>query len=449
MLRQSASAEQSAARQWGFKGHVVSDCGAISDFFYGHGISPTIEAAAGDGDQDRVRSLLRDGIQHVGGRGADKLLTGAANLTRRVGRMLEARFRLGMFDPPAMVPYAKIPATDYDTPANDELALQMARESVVLLKNDGVLPLDRTKIHKIAVLGFNAIYTNTLLGNYKGDPSHPVTFAEGIATLLERMSMVDSMVAAARWPCASATTTWRVTTTARHKAVEPAKTVDAMIYVGGICAELEREFMNVPFEGFNHGDRTRIELPPMQTELLKRFRRPESRWYLSIAAAARWRCRGRRRIFPRLCRHGIPARKAARRWRKFCSANVNPAGRLPITFYRSTTDLPRFHGLFDGQPHVPLFQRQAAVRLRARVELHAVQIRRRATGQTASRRANDTIHVKLDVSNTGSQGWGRSGAGLFPACEIGDAAAELNRCADFSAYRLRSNRRRTWISRCR
>ena len=78
----------------------------------------------------------------------------------------------------------KFAATEYDTPANDALALRMARESVVLLKNDGLLPLDRAKIHKIAVLGFNANYTNTLLGNYEGEPSHPVTFAAGISTLL-------------------------------------------------------------------------------------------------------------------------------------------------------------------------------------------------------------------------------------------------------------------------
>ena len=73
----------------------------------------------------------------------------------------------------------------------------------------------------------------------------------------------------ARWWCALAIPTCRFTRTSGRKLVELAKTVDAIIYVGGICAELEREFMNVPFEGFNHGDRTRIELPQIQTDFLK------------------------------------------------------------------------------------------------------------------------------------------------------------------------------------
>ncbi len=102
-----------------------------------------------------------------------------------MGHLLEARFRLGLFDPPAMVPYAKIPATDYDTPEHDLLALKMARESVVLLKNDGLLPLDRSKIHKIAVMGINGTYVPTLLGNYNGDPSHPVTFVNGVQNVAE------------------------------------------------------------------------------------------------------------------------------------------------------------------------------------------------------------------------------------------------------------------------
>ena len=123
-----------------------------------------------------MRSLLRNGVRALTDAVQDGLLK-ESELDTAVGRLLEARFRLGMFDPPALVPYAKIPATEYDTPEHDTLALRMARESVVLLKNDGLLPLDRAKIHKIAVLGFNANYVATLLGNYDGEPSHPVTFA--------------------------------------------------------------------------------------------------------------------------------------------------------------------------------------------------------------------------------------------------------------------------------
>ena len=97
-----------------------------------------------------------------------------------VGRVLEARFRLGLFDPPEKVPYAQIPISQNDTPAHEALALKMARESIVLLKNDGLLPLDRAKIKRIAVIGANANSVAVLLGNYNGTPARPVTILDGI-----------------------------------------------------------------------------------------------------------------------------------------------------------------------------------------------------------------------------------------------------------------------------
>jgi beta-glucosidase len=92
-----------------------------------------------------------------------------------VGHLLEIRFRLGLFDPPAIVPYAQIPISENNSPAHETLALQVARESMVLLKNDGLLPLDRAKIKRIAVIGANADSIPALLGNYNGTPSNPVT----------------------------------------------------------------------------------------------------------------------------------------------------------------------------------------------------------------------------------------------------------------------------------
>ena len=179
--------------KWGFQGHVLSDCGAIQDFFYGHQFSPTIEAAAATAVQAGCDLCCGTEYQRLYAAVNDKLLK-ESELDTAVGRLMEARFKLGMFDPPALVPYAKIPATDYDTPANDALALRMARESVVLLKNDGLLPLDRHKIRKLAVLGFNAGYTNVLLGNYEGEPSHPVTFLAGISNLLGTNVEISVMI---------------------------------------------------------------------------------------------------------------------------------------------------------------------------------------------------------------------------------------------------------------
>ncbi len=85
--------------------------------------------------------------------------------------MLTARFRLGLFDPPDKVPFAQIPLSENDTPEHEALALKVAQESIVLLKNNGVLPLDRAKIKRIAVIGTNANSVPMLLGNYNGTPS--------------------------------------------------------------------------------------------------------------------------------------------------------------------------------------------------------------------------------------------------------------------------------------
>jgi beta-glucosidase len=386
--------------QWGFKGHVVSDCGAISDFFYGHGFSPTIEAAAALAVKTGCDLCCGTEYKQLADAVEDKLLDQSA-LDAAVGRMLEARFRLGMFDPPEMVPYAKIAATDYDTPANDELALRMARESIVLLKNDGLLPLDRTKIKRICVTGFNAFYTNTLLGNYEGVPSHPVTIAKGIRDLLPTNIVVDAMVGcplAVRIPDDN----FPAYESARLKAVEAAKSADAVIFVGGICADLEREFMNVPFEGFNHGDRTRIELPAIQTDFLK-----------AIQATGKpivfVNCSGSAMAIPWEAEHisaivqaWYPGQEGGKAVAEVLFGDVSPAGRLPITFYASTSDLPSFldysmadrtYRFFKGKP---LFAFGHGLSY-TQFKYDAAQLDKEQAN------ANDTVHVKLDLANTGAR----------------------------------------------
>ena len=142
-------------KQWGFDGHVVSDCGAIYDIYANHKFADTPEAAAAlavkAGDDlccgTDYNSLLR---------AVNKGLISEKEIDAAVSRVLEARFRLGLFDPPEQVAYAQIPISQNDTLEHEALALQVARQSIVLLKNDSLLPLDRAKIKRIAVIGANA-----------------------------------------------------------------------------------------------------------------------------------------------------------------------------------------------------------------------------------------------------------------------------------------------------
>ncbi len=172
---------------WKFNGYVVSDCDAIVDIFEGHHfVKSQAEAAAVaiktgmDNECADFFTITKDDHDYKPFIDAVKqgLLT-EADLDTSLRRLFTARMRLGMFDPPAMVPYAHTPDSEIDSAPHRELALKTARESMVLLKNDGVLPL-APSVKKILVVGPLAESTQVLHGNYSGTASHAVTALEGI-----------------------------------------------------------------------------------------------------------------------------------------------------------------------------------------------------------------------------------------------------------------------------
>ena len=163
---------------WGFDGYVVSDCGAIDDIYKTHKITETPEQAAALGVTKGCDLECGTVYRKLGDALEQGLLT-EADLDVAVKRLMLARLKLGMFDPPERVPYAQTPYSVNDSPAHSLLSRRMAQESIVLLKNSGVLPL-RKNLKTIAVIGPNADELMTLLGNYYGSPSRPVTLLEGI-----------------------------------------------------------------------------------------------------------------------------------------------------------------------------------------------------------------------------------------------------------------------------
>ena len=172
---------------WKFNGYVVSDCDAIVDMFEGHRfVKSQAEAAAAaiktgmDNECADYITITKDDHDYKPFIDAVKqgLLT-EADLDISLKRLFTARMRLGMFDPPGKVPYAQTPDSEIDSAPHRELALKTARESMVLLKNDGVLPL-APSVKKILVVGPLAESTQVLHGNYSGTASHAVTALEGI-----------------------------------------------------------------------------------------------------------------------------------------------------------------------------------------------------------------------------------------------------------------------------
>jgi beta-glucosidase len=165
--------------EWGFNGYVVSDCGAIDDIYQRHHFVNTAEEASAmalkRGTDLECGNTYRALVAAV-----KQGLVSERDIDRAVKRLFTARFRLGMFDPPEMVPYAKIPFSANDSAEHRRLALEAARESIVLLKNDhNTLPL-RKDLKSIAVIGPNANEVSVLLGNYNGQPSRATTPLAGI-----------------------------------------------------------------------------------------------------------------------------------------------------------------------------------------------------------------------------------------------------------------------------
>ena len=165
--------------QWGFKGYVVSDCWAISDLHQAHDFVVTLPQASALAVKAGTDLSCGPEFRALDYALMDRLLT-SRDIDRAVGRLFEARFRLGMFDPPANVPWSKLTLADVDTAENRKLSLQAAHESIVLLKNDhNTLPL-KSNIKSIAVVGPTADSLDVLLGNYNGTPSAYTTFLDGI-----------------------------------------------------------------------------------------------------------------------------------------------------------------------------------------------------------------------------------------------------------------------------
>jgi len=187
--------EEHLRNAWNFGGYVVSDCGAARDISRNHHYRETMEqgmAAAVKSGMDIICAWPEQQIRTERDavlRAVQQGLLSNEDIDRAVRRLFTARIKLGMFDPPESVPYSSISISDNDTEPHRQLALQAARETLVLLKNsERLLPLG-TKYKTIAVIGPNADNIDPLLGNYNGTPSHPVTVLAGI-----RKRFADSTV---------------------------------------------------------------------------------------------------------------------------------------------------------------------------------------------------------------------------------------------------------------
>jgi len=320
---------------WHFTGYVTSDCGAIDDFWERHKTSPDAESAAAD-------AVLHGTDVECGNRTYKTLITAVkdgklpeSQLDISLKRLFTIRFRLGMFDPPEMVKYAQINTSVLESPEHKAHALKMAQQSIVLLKNaNHTLPLSKS-LKKIAVIGPNADNSKSVLGNYNGTPSQLITALAGIKAKVSANTEVvyeqgtDFVGSADVKPDFDALAS-RV------------KDADVIIYVGGIAPQLEGEEMKVAKAGFSGGDRTSILLPQVQTDLLKALNKTGKPVVFVMmtgsAIAVPWEAEN----LPAIVNAWYGGQSAGTAIADVLFGDYNPAGRLPVTFYKSDSDLPNF-----------------------------------------------------------------------------------------------------------
>ncbi|MGC8667636.1 MAG: glycoside hydrolase family 3 C-terminal domain-containing protein [Chthonomonadales bacterium] len=337
--------------EWGFTGYVVSDCGAIDDIFRNHRVVLTAEQAAALAVANGCDLNCGDTYKALIGAILNGLLDETA-INRAVERLFEARIRLGMFDPPESVPYASIPISVNDSEEHRALALQAARASIVLLKNDrSVLPFG-SGIRNIAVIGPNADDVDVLLGNYHGTPSRAVTILQGILHragnhVTVRHAKGCDLVGGHRGGFA--------------EAEAAARSSDVVVMVMGLSPKLEGEEGE---EGLldKSGDRRDLGLPPIQMELLHAIHSVGTPIVLvtlsGSALALGWAAQN----VAAMMHVWYGGEEAGTAVAEALFGDFNPAGRLPVTFYQTSEQLPPFtdysmigrtYRYFHGHPLFP------------------------------------------------------------------------------------------------
>lgn len=337
--------QQILRKEWGFDGLVTSDCWAVDDFWkeWGHHYSENetmavSEAVIAGTDVECGESFgsLLDGVRE--GRISEE------TINKSLCRLLEARFRLGDFDDPHLNPWNRIPDSRLCCKEHADLALEAARKSIVLLRNEkNILPLSESDTKDLFIMGPNAADSTMMWGNYNGFPLHTITLAEGIQNLCPSAKFIP----------------WKRDV---QQQVEAAKDAQIVIFCGGISPRLEGEEMEVKEEGFKGGDRTMIELPQDQRDILAALHKAGKQVILVLCSGSAIGLVPEQQSTDAILQAWYGGQAGGQALAEVIFGQVNPSGRLPVTFYRDVEQLPDFedynmeghtYRYFRGEPLYP------------------------------------------------------------------------------------------------
>ena len=325
--------------EWGFDGHVVSDCWAIKDFHeYHHVTEGPLESVAlavnmgCDLNCGNIFLYLEEAVK--------KGLVSEEKVTKAVERLMTTRMKLGLFDASDQVPYNTLSYAEVDSKNMQEKNLEIAKKCLVLLKNENqMLPLNKDKIHSVGVIGPNANNRRALVGNYEGTSSRYVTILEGIQDYLgedtrvyysegchlykdkvEPLAEINDRLAEVKAVCANS---------------------DVVIACMGLDSGLEGE------EGDqgNHyasGDKPDLNLPGLQEEVLKAIYESGKPAVLVLLSGSALAINWAQEHIPAILQGWYPGAQGGRAIAEAIFGEFSPEGKLPVTFYHSTQDLPDF-----------------------------------------------------------------------------------------------------------
>lgn len=317
--------------EFGFKGYVVSDCGAICDINNSHHVTNNAAESAALAVKNGCDLNCGSAYQYLKTAVANGLLD-ECDIIKSVEKLFEARFRLGMFDNDCEYDNISIDVIECDK--HIALNRKMAQESIVLLKNNGILPLNNGM--KIAVIGPNADDKSVLLGNYNGTPSRYTTLLKGI------QDAADGKVNYARGCHIYEDTTkqgWAEQPF--NEAVIIAKRADVVVMCMGLNPSMEGEEGDA-YNGANSGDKVDLELPDVQKKLFDLILETGTPIvFVNVSGSAVNLCEQNKNCAA-ILQCFYPGAEGGNALADILFGKVSPCARLPVTFYNSADDLPPF-----------------------------------------------------------------------------------------------------------